>query len=250
MKLQNKVCVITGGNSGIGLAIAKEFVREGASIVIFGRDQKSLGEAVKSLGKSAVSVQGDVKRLKDIDRLYEVASQKFGKVDVVVANAGVAKFAPLEHTTEELYDDVCDINLKGAFFTVQKALPHLRDGASVILMSSAGSTTRGFPLTSVYNITKSALRSLARTMSAELLPRRIRVNALTPGATETPILTRDIGVPPEVRDQLAAGMVQLTPLKRRATPEEIAKGALFLACDDSAYCVGSNLVMDGGLGQL
>jgi len=143
-----------------------------------------------------------------------------------------------------------DVNLKGAFFTVQKALPHLREGASVILMSSAGSTTRGFPLTSVYNIMKSALRSLARTLSAELLPRRIRVNALTPGATETPILTRDIGVSPEIRDQLAEGMVQLTPLKRRATPEEIAKGALFLACDDSAFCVGSNLVMDGGLGQL
>jgi NAD(P)-dependent dehydrogenase (short-subunit alcohol dehydrogenase family) len=250
MKLQNKVCVITGGNSGIGLAIAIEFAREGAKVVIFGRDQKTLDKAAKAIGNGAVSVCGDVKNLKDIDRLYEVASQKFGKVDVVVANAGVAKFAPLEQMTEALYDEVCDINLKGAFFTVQKALPHLRDGASVILMSSAGSTTRGFPLTSVYNITKSALRSLARTMSGELLPRRIRVNALTPGATETPILTRDIGVPPEVRDQLAAGMVQLTPLKRRATPEEIAKGALFLACDDSAFCVGSNLVMDGGLGQL
>lgn len=250
MKLQNKVCVITGGNSGIGLAIAKEFAREGAKVVIFGRDQETLDQAAKTIGNGAISVCGDVKKLKDIDRLYDVASQKFGKVDVVVANAGVAKFAPLEHLTEELYDDVCDINLKGAFFTVQKALPHLRDGASVILMSSAGSTTRGFPLTSVYNITKSALRSLARTLSAELLPRRIRVNALTPGATETPILTRDIGVPPEVRDQLAAGMIQLTPLKRRATPEEIAKGALFLACDDSAFCIGSNLVMDGGLGQL
>ena len=250
MKLQGKMCVITGGNSGIGLAIATEFVREGAKVVLFGRDQKTLDTAVKTLGKNAVAVQGDVKNLRDIDRLYETTGRQLGKVDVVVANAGVAKFAPLDHVTEELYDDVCDINLKGAFFTVQKALPHLRDGASVILMSSAGSTTRGFPLTSVYNITKSALRSLARTLSAELLPRRIRVNALTPGATETPILSREIGVPPEVRDQLAAGMVQLTPLKRRATPGEIAKGALFLACDDSAFCVGSNLVMDGGLGEL
>ena len=250
MKLQNKVCVVTGGNSGIGVAIANEFAREGAKVVIFGRDQKTINKATREIGRDTVSVCGNVKNLKDIDRLYEVASQKFGKIDVVVANAGVAKFAPIEQVTEELYDDVCDINLKGAFFTVQKALPHLRDGASVILMSSAGSTTRGFPLTSVYNITKSALCSLARTLSAELLPRRIRVNALTPGATETPILARDIGVPPEVRDQLAAGMVQLTPLKRRARPEEIAKGALFLACDASAFCVGSNLVMDGGLGQL
>ncbi len=250
MKLQNKVCVVTGGNSGIGVAIANEFAREGAKVVIFGRDQKTINKATREIGRDTVSVCGNVKNLKDIDRLYEVASQKFGKIDVVVANAGVAKFAPIEQVTEELYDDVCDINLKGAFFTVQKALPHLRDGASVILMSSAGSTTRGFPLTSVYNITKSALCSLARTLSAELLPRRIRVNALTPGAAETPILARDIGGPPEVRDQLAAGMVQLTPLKRRARPEEIAKGALFLACDASAFCVGSNLVMDGGLGQL
>jgi NAD(P)-dependent dehydrogenase (short-subunit alcohol dehydrogenase family) len=250
MKLQNKVCVITGGNSGIGLAIAQEFASEGASVVIFGRSQATLNEAVKTVGNGAVPVQGDVKNLRDIDRLYQTASQRFGKIDVVVANAGVAKFAPFEHVTEELFDDVCDVNLKGAFFTVQKALPHLRDGASVILMSSAGATTRGFPLTSVYNATKTALRSLARTLSAELLPRRIRVNALTPGATETPILSRDIGVSSELRDQIAAGMVQLTPAKRRAAAGEIAKGALFLACDDSAFCIGSNLVMDGGLTQL
>jgi NAD(P)-dependent dehydrogenase (short-subunit alcohol dehydrogenase family) len=250
MKLPNKVCVITGGNSGIGLAIAKEFAREGASVVIFGRNPKTLDEAVKAIGKGAVSVQGDVKNLQDIDRLYQVATQQFGKIDVVVANAGIAKFMPLEYVTEELFDEVCQVNLKGAFFTVQKALPHLRDGASVIFMSSAGATTRGFPLTSVYNATKTAVRSLARTLSAELLPRRIRVNALTPGGTETPILTRDIGVSGEVRDQIAAGIIQQTPMKRRATPEEIAKGALFLACDDSAYCVGSELVMDGGLTQL
>jgi NAD(P)-dependent dehydrogenase (short-subunit alcohol dehydrogenase family) len=250
MKLKNKVCVITGGNSGIGLAIAKEFACEGASVVIFGRNQKTLDEAVKTVGNGAVSVQGDVKDMADIDRLYEVAARRFGKIDVIVAGAGIAKFAPFEHFSEELFDEVCDVNLKGAFFTVQKALPHLRDGASVILISSAGATTRGFPLTSVYNVTKTALRSLARTLSAELLPRRIRVNALTPGATETPILSRDIGVSSELRDQIAAGMVQLTPAKRRATPEEIAKGALFLACDDSAFCLGSNLVMDGGLTQL
>jgi len=250
MKLKDKVSVITGGNSGIGLAIAKEFAGEGARVVIFGRDQKTLNSAVEAIGKGAVSVCGDIKNLEDIERLFEVAKTKFGGVDVVVANAGVAKFSPIEQMTEELYDEICDINLKGAYFTVQKALPHLREGASVILVSSSGSTTRGFPLTSVYNITKSALRFLARTLSAELLPRGIRVNALTPGATETPILTRDIGVPPAVRDQLAAGMVQLTPLKRRARPEEIARGALFLACDDSAFCLGSNLVMDGGLGEL
>jgi NAD(P)-dependent dehydrogenase (short-subunit alcohol dehydrogenase family) len=250
MKLKDKVCVITGGNSGIGLAIAKEFAREGAAVVIFGRNKRTLDEAVKAIGNGAVPVQGDVKNLKDIDRLYEVAAKRFGKVDVIVASAGIAKFLPVEHMTEELFDEVCNVNLKGVYFTVQKALPHLREGASVILMSSAGATTRGFPLTSVYNATKAALRSLARTLSAELLPRQIRVNALTPGSTETPILTRDIGVSGGVRDQIAAGVVQQTPLKRRATPEEIAKGALFLACNDSAYCVGSNLVMDGGLTQL
>ena len=250
MKLQDRVCVITGGNSGIGLAIACEFAREGARVVIFGRDRTTLDQAVKAIGNGSVSVSGDVKDLRDLDRLFAVTSERFGKVDVLVANAGIAKFAPFAQVTEELYDEVCGVNLKGAFFTVQKALPHLRDGASVILVSSAGATTRGFPLTSVYNVTKSALRSLGRTLSAELLPRRIRVNVLTPGATETPILTRDIGVSSEVRDQLAAGMVQFTALKRRATPEEIAKGALFLACDDSQFCLGSNLVMDGGLSQL
>ena len=250
MKLQNKTCVISGGNSGIGLAIAKEFAREGAKIVIFGRDPKTLEEAVQAVGNGAVSVQGDVKNLRDIDRLYQTATQRFGKIDIVVASAGIAKFSPIEHFTEELFDEVCDVNLKGAFFTVQKALPHLRDGASVIFISSAGATTRGFPLTSIYNATKAGLRSLARPLSAELLPRRIRVNALTPGGTETPILTRDIGVSGEVRDQIAAGIVQQTPLKRRATADEIAKGALFLACDDSAYCVGTELTMDGGLTTL
>jgi len=250
MKLNDKVCVITGGNSGIGLAIAKEFVREGAWVVIFGRDQKTLDDAAATLGNRALAIQGDVKNLLDIDRLYQATTQRFGKVDVVVANAGVAKFSPIEHFTEELFDEVCDINLKGAFFTVQKSLPHLRDGAAVIFISSSGATTRGFPLTSMYNATKSALRSLARTLSAELLPRRIRVNTLTPGGTETPILTRDIGVSNEVRNQIAEGIVQQIPLRRRALPKEIAKGALFLACDDSAYCVGANLVMDGGLSQL
>jgi NAD(P)-dependent dehydrogenase (short-subunit alcohol dehydrogenase family) len=250
MKLRNKVCVITGGNSGIGLAIAKEFAREGAAVVIFGRNQKTLDEAIQAIGNSAMAVRGDVKSLKDIDRLYEIATQRFGKLDVVVANAGIAKFSPIDHYNEDLFDEVCDTNLKGAFFTVQKAIPHLREGASVIFMSSAGATTRGFALTSIYNATKSALRSLARSLSAELLPRGIRVNALTPGSTETPILTRDIGVSGEIRDQIAAGIVEQTPLKRRATAEEIAKGALFLACEDSAYCVGSDLVMDGGLTQL
>ncbi len=250
MRLENKVCVITGGNSGIGLAIAKEFTREGARVAIFGRDQKTLDTAANAIGGKPLAVQGDVTKSSDLDRLYQQTQERFGKIDVLIAGAGIAKFSPVEHCTGQLFDEVCNINLKGAFFTVQKALPYLRDGAAVIFISSAGATTRGFPLTSIYNATKAALRSLARSLSAELLPRRIRVNALTPGSTETPILTRDIGVSGEIRDQIAAAVTQQVPLKRRATPEEIAKGALFLACDDSVYCVGSELVMDGGLTQL
>ena len=248
MKLQGKVAVVTGGNSGIGLAIAREFTEQGADVVVFGRNAQTLDEAVRSIGNGTLGVQGDVTRLDDIDRLYQETVARFGKIDILVANAGIARPAPLDLTDEALFDLTSDINFKGAFFTVQKAVPHLNDGASIILVTSAGNV-KGLPNFSVYVATKAAVRSLARSFSAELLPRGIRVNALSPGPIETPIFGR-MGLPEEAMDGIAAQMTEMIPLKRFGQPEEMAKAALFLASSDSSYVVGAELVADGGLSQL
>jgi NAD(P)-dependent dehydrogenase (short-subunit alcohol dehydrogenase family) len=250
LKLLGKVAVITGGNSGIGLAIAHEFKVQGATVVIFGRNKNTLDDAFNSLGVGALKVSGDVTNLADLDRLYEETNNEIGKIDILVANAGIAKFSKVEDFTEALFDELCDIHFKGAFFTVQKAIPYFNDGASVILVSAAGATTIGVPLTSVYNAAKAAVRSLARTLSAELLDKGIRVNVLTPGLTETPILSRDIGLSSEVRDKIAADILTRIPVKRLGSAEEMAKAALFLASSDSSYCVGSEIVADGGLTEI
>ncbi len=248
MKLQGKVAVVTGGNSGIGLAIAREFTEQGADVVVFGRNAETLDEAVQSIGNGTLGVQGDVTHLDDLDRLYQETVARFGKIDILVANAGVARPAPLDLTDEALFDLTSDINFKGAFFTVQKAVPHLNDGASIILVTSAGNV-KGLPNFSVYVATKAAVRSLARSFSAELLPRGIRVNALSPGPIETPIFGR-MGLPEEAMDGIAAKMTEMLPIKRFGKPEEMAKAALFLASSDSSYVVGAELVADGGLSQL
>ncbi len=248
MKLQGKVAVVTGGNSGIGLAIAREFAEQGADVVVFGRNAETLDEAVRSIGNGTLGVQGDVTRLDDLDRLYQETVARFGKIDILVANAGIARPAPLDLTDEALFDLTSDINFKGAFFTVQKAVPHLNDGASIILVTSAGNV-KGLPNFSVYVATKAAVRSLARSFSAELLPRGIRVNALSPGPIETPIFGR-MGLPEEAMDGIAAKMTEMLPIKRFGKPEEMAKAALFLASSDSSYVVGAELVADGGMSQL
>ncbi len=248
MKLQGKVAVVTGGNSGIGLAIAREFTEQGADVVVFGRNAQTLDEAVQSIGNGTLGVQGDVTRLDDLDRLYQETVARFGKIDILVANAGIARPAPLDLTDEALFDLTSDINFKGAFFTVQKAVPHLNDGASIILVTSAGNV-KGLPNFSVYVATKAAVRSLARSFSAELLPRGIRVNALSPGPIETPIFGR-MGLPEEAMDGIAAKMTEMLPIKRFGKPEEMAKAALFLASSDSSYVVGAELVADGGMSQL
>ena len=248
MKLQGKVAVVTGGNSGIGLAIAREFAEQGADVVVFGRNAQTLDEAVRSIGNGTLGVQGDVTRLDDLDRLYQETVARFGKIDILVANAGIARPAPLDLTDEALFDLTSDINFKGAFFTVQKAVPHLNDGASIILVTSAGNV-KGLPNFSVYVATKAAVRSLARSFSAELLPRGIRVNALSPGPIETPIFGR-MGLPEEAMEGIAAKMTEMLPIKRFGKPEEMAKAALFLASSDSSYVVGSELVADGGMSQL
>lgn len=250
MKLQNKVCTITGGNSGIGLATAKEFKANGAKVAIFGRDAKSLEAARNAVGGDTLTAQGDVRRLADLDRFFVQTEARFGKIDVLVANAGIAKFAPVASLPEELFDELSDILFKGVFFTVQRALPHLHDGASVILVGSADADKQGRMGTSIYTAAKAAVRSLARSLSVELLSRRIRVNVLSPGMTDTPIITREGGMPGTTPEELAAAITQLIPLRRRGTPEEMAKAALYLASSDSAYCVGSELMLDGGLTQL
>jgi NAD(P)-dependent dehydrogenase (short-subunit alcohol dehydrogenase family) len=250
MKLQNKVAVITGGNSGIGLAIAREFQENGSKIVIFGRSQETLERAAKSLSGDLLVVKGDVRRLGDLDHLFEQTAKTFGEIDVLVANAGIAKFAPIESMPEHLFDELSDILFKGLFFTVQKALPHMRDGASIILVGSADSDKLGRVGTSIYSAAKAAVRSLARSMSVELLPRRIRVNVVSPGMTDTPIISREGGLPGMTPEQIAAVITSTIPLRRRGTPREMAKAALFLASDDSSYCLGSEILVDGGMTQL
>src|SRR6202790_4439250 len=235
-RLQGKVAVVTGGNSGIGLATAKRLQEEGARVAISGRSKKTLDEAVKTLGNGVVAVEADVARLTDLDRLYAEISQKLGKIDVLFVNAGVAKFAPLAETSESLYDEQFDINIKGAYFTIQKALPFLNDGASIILNTSVAGST-GNPGASAYSATKAALRSLARTAAAELVGRGIRVNTVAQG----PIVTRILGrsrLPKEAIDEFTKRIVERVPMKRFGQPEEVAGAVAFLASQDASYITG------------
>ena len=247
-KLNNKVAVITGGNSGIGLATAKLFAQEGAKLTITGRNQDTLAKAVAEIGHDTLGVVSDTANLKEIDALYEEVNHKFGKIDVLVVNAGVFIAAPLADFTEEMFDQTSDINFKGAFFSVQKALPYLNDGASIIITSS-GVSTKGMATASAYAATKAAVRSLARGFSAELLDRKIRVNVLSPGPIETPIFGKS-GASAEQIEGMKGYMADITPIKRLGTSEEMAKGFLYLASADSEYMVGADLVLDGGFSTI
>src|SRR5712672_1889864 len=247
-RLEGKVAVVTGGNSGIGLATAKRLQEEGAKVVISGRSRKTLDEAVKTIGNGVVAVQSDVAKLTDIDKLFAEVSQKLGKIDVLFVNAGVAKFAPLADTSERLYDEQFDINIKGAYFTIQKALPFLNDGASIILNTSVAGE-KGTIGASAYSATKAALRSLARTAAAELVGRGIRVNAVAPGPIVTPIFGRT-GLPKEAMDEFAKGITAQIPMKRFGQPEEVAGAVAFLASQDASYITGVEINVDGGLGQI
>jgi NAD(P)-dependent dehydrogenase (short-subunit alcohol dehydrogenase family) len=240
-RLQGKVAVITGGTSGIGLAAATLFVQEGAYVFITGRRQQELDEAVRQIGGNVTGVQGDVAKLSDLDRLYEAIGKR-SRLDIVFANAGLAEFAPLGDITEEFFDKLFDINVKGALFTVQKALPLLNDGASIILTGSVGSV-KGTPAFWVYGASKAAIRNFVRAWTLELKDRRIRSNVLSPGPTVTALVERQ---PPEN----IARMVFTIPMGRMADPDEIAKAALFLASDDSSFVTGIELFVDGGRGQV
>ena len=243
-KLEGKTALITGGNSGIGLATAKEFVNEGAYVFITGRRDLELAAAVKEIGRHVSGLQGDVSNLGDLDRLFAHIKREKGKLDVVFANAGGAKFAPLGKITEEHFDSIFDINVKGLLFTVQKALPLMPDGASIILNASiAGSI--GTPEWSVYNATKAAVRSFARTWTTDLKNRRIRVNAVSPGFIDTPAWHVT-----EAAEQHLKMTSSSIPVGRPGTPEEIAKAVVFLASDDSSYVTGTELFVDGGFAQV
>ncbi len=247
-RLEGKIAVITGGNSGIGLATAKRFLEEGARVAISGRNQKTLEEAVKSLGDGVLAVQADAAKLDDIEKFLGAATKKFGKIDILFVNAGVAKFAPLADTAEAVFDEQFDINIKGAYFTIQKALPHLNDGASIIFNTSVAGST-GTPATSAYSATKAALRSLTRTAAAELTERNIRVNAVAPGPIITPIFGRT-GLPQQVIEDWAKDLQGKVPMKRFGQPEEVAGVVAFLASSDASYITGVEINVDGGLGQI
>jgi NAD(P)-dependent dehydrogenase (short-subunit alcohol dehydrogenase family) len=244
-KLSGKVAVVTGGNSGIGLSTAQVFAAEGAQVVVTGRRKAELDAAVAAIGHGAVGVQGDVAKLADLDRLYAEVKTKFGRIDILFANAGVCELAPLGGVSEEHFDKVFDINVKGLLFTVQKALPLFADGGSIILNSSVANTT-GIPAFGVYSATKAAVRSFARTWTAELKDRKIRVNVISPGPIETPIFGK-AGLSGEQLKDFDAQISAQVPLGRFGKPEEIAKAALFLASDDASYVAGADLYVDGGL---
>jgi NAD(P)-dependent dehydrogenase (short-subunit alcohol dehydrogenase family) len=240
-KLQGKVAVITGGTTGIGLATAKLFVKEGAYVFITGRRQKELDAAVKAIGRNVTGVRGDVAKLSDLDCLYETIGKK-GRLDIVFANAGLAEFAALGSITEEFFDKLFNINVKGTLFTVQKALPLLNDGGSIILTGSIASV-KGTPAFWVYGATKAAIRNFVRAWTLELKDRRIRSNVLSPGPTVTPLVDQQ---PPDAIAKIESSI----PMGRMADPAEIAKAALFLASDDSSFVTGIELFVDGGRAQV
>ena len=247
-KLNDKIAVITGGNSGIGLATAQRFIEDGAQVVITGRNLEALDAAVAQLGDRAIGIRGDVTKFEDLDRLFAQIQERFGRIDVLFANAGIAPLVPCEAVTEEHFDNLFNTNVRGLFFTVQKALPLLSKGASIILNASVVAQS-GLPNTSIYSATKAAVRSLGRTLAAELSPRGIRVNVVSPGLIETPFWGK-VGLSKEEVDAFGDQVIQQTPLGRPGRPEEIAATAAFLASGDASYFTGADLVADGGMIQV
>ena len=248
-KLAGKVAVVTGGNSGIGLATAKRFVEEGAYVFITGRRQNELDAAVRQIGANVAAVQSDVSKLTDLDRLYDTVKQQKGRIDVLFANAGLGEFMPLGQITEAHVDKTFGINVKGTLFTVQKALPLMSEGATIVINASMVSI-KGIPAFGVYAASKAALRSFARTWSVDLKDRKIRVNVVSPGTVITPGYKTELGMSDEQIEEFKAQVAATTPLGRAGTPDEIAKAVVFLASDDSSYVNGIELFVDGGMAQI
>lgn len=247
-KFKGKVAVVTGGNSGIGLATAQRLHQEGARVVISGRDARTLDAAAATIGAGTLAVQTDVSKPEDIERLYSVVASKLGKIDVLFANAGIARFAPYSESDEGLFDEQFAINVKGVYLTLQKAIPHLNDGASVILNTSVVAS-KGPENMGIYAATKAAVRSFARTAATELIGRNIRVNAVAPGPIATPIFGRS-GLTEEQIEGFKAGISDRVPMRRIGRPEEIANAVAFLASDDASYITGVELNVDGGMANL
>jgi NAD(P)-dependent dehydrogenase (short-subunit alcohol dehydrogenase family) len=244
-RFDGKAVVIIGGNSGIGLAAAKAFAREGARVVITGRQQETLRSASTEIGHSAVAHRSDISEIGQIEALFARLGPELGRIDVLFVNAGVGAFKPIEAVTERDWDQIHDVNLKGVFFCVQKALPFMARGASIVLTGSIGGL-KGIPTGSVYSASKAGLRALGRSFAAELVARGIRVNVVSPGPTETPIIHRTEGLPPEAIPALREQMIANTPMKRMGTPEEVAATVLFLASDEAAFVTGVDFLVDGG----
>jgi NAD(P)-dependent dehydrogenase (short-subunit alcohol dehydrogenase family) len=241
-KLQGKVAVITGGTEGIGLATAQLFVKEGAYVFITGRRQKELDEAVTAIGNNVMGVQGDVAKMADLDRLYDTVGKVKGRIDIIFANAGVGEFVPIGKVSEEHFDKLFNINVKGALFTVQKGLPYLNDGGSIILTGSVASV-KGTPAFGVYGASKAAIRSFVRTWTTDLKDRHIRSNVVSPGPISTPLTNRQSA-------DVIARIASTVPMGRMGEADEVAKAALFLASDDSSFITGIELFVDGGRGQI
>ena len=247
-KLEGKITLVTGGTSGIGLACAKHFVNEGAYVFRTGRRDAELAAAVKEIGRNVTGVQGDVSNLGDLDRLFAQIKKKKDRLDIVFANAGTARYAPVGEITEEIYDSIFGINVRGLLFTVQKALPLLPDGASIILNASIVGS-KGLASNSVYSATKAAVRSFARTWTTDLKDRHIRVNAVSPGSVDTPGLSELLGSS-ETGQQRLKMISDTVPLGRLGKPDEVAKAVVFLASDDASYVTGTELFVDGGMAQV
>lgn len=247
-RFSNKVVVITGGNSGIGLAAAQQFEAEGAHVVVTGRDPATLASAATVLSKDALTVKADVTKTAELDQLFATVKEKYNRVDVLFANAGVARLSPLADTTEELFDELLDTNFRGAYFTVQKSLPLLSDGGAIVFTTSFFDQV-GLAGTSAVSASKAALRSLTRTLATELLPRGIRVNAVSPGVIATPLFGK-LGLPTAVVEKIGKSLQDSIPFKRFGTSEEVAKAVAFLASSDASYITGIELSVDGGRTQL
>jgi NAD(P)-dependent dehydrogenase (short-subunit alcohol dehydrogenase family) len=248
MKLEGKTALITGGTSGIGLATAQEFIREGAKVVVTGRTPDTLAQAAEVLGPDATVVSADVTKSAELDELFKQVREKHGHIDILFANAGIGKLGSVESTTEEVVDELFNTNFRGNYFTVQKALPLLKDGGAIVFTTS-WFVEVGIAGTSAVSATKAALRSLTRTLATELLPRNIRVNAVSPGVIETPLFGK-LGLPEETVQELGKNLLQQMPMKRFGTVEEVANAVSFLASDDASYITGVELAVDGGRTEL
>ena len=244
-RFEGKVAMVTGGNSGIGLAAAKAFAREGAQVAVTGRDEQTLKNAEKEIGSNALTIRADAARIADLDAAIAKVRDRFKRIDALFVNAGIGKFVPIAEVTEAVFDEIVTINLKGAFFTVQKALPLMARGSAVVLNASVNAHI-GLPGTTVYGATKAAVVNMAKTMSADLAERGIRVNVVSPGPIETPIFGR-VGISSEQSRQTKEWLQSRTLVKRMGKPEEIAEAVLYLSSDAASFIVGTEIVIDGGM---